>query len=49
MVSHIRTGNAEKTKAKLELEEAKMHVLISLGYQMLNSTVLGKFQNKVLL
>ena len=48
MVSHIRTGNAEKTKAKLELEEAEMHVLISLGYKML-STVLGKFQNKVLL
>lgn len=46
----MRTGgNAEKTKAKLELEEAEMHVLIPFGYQILDSTVLGKFQNKVVL
>jgi len=46
----MRTGgNAEKTKAKLELEEAKMHVLIPLGYQIPDSTVLGKSQNKVVL
>ena len=42
-------GNAEKTKAKLEVEETKMNVLIPFGYQILDSTVLGKSQNKVVL
>lgn len=39
-------GNAEKVRPKLELEKAKMHFLLPLGYLILGNMFLGKSQNK---